>query len=139
MRNVLFPLLWVVSMGTFAQTPKIINWSDCDMNNTFATIEHEAQWKGNNGSLADFFTENIHDKQLSGIKSGRVLVGILITEDGKVCCKSFANLTETELNAELFRTAANAMPDWTPATQNGHPVRFLKNIMLTIRDGKFYL
>jgi hypothetical protein len=139
MKKVLLSLLWVVSTGILAQTSNIINWSDCDMNNTFVKLEHEAQWKGNNVSLADYFTQHIADKQLAGIKSGRVLVGILIAEDGKARCRSFANLTGVELNAELFRTAVNAMPNWTPATNNGHPARFLTNILFTIREGKFYL
>ena len=129
-------LATILSLSVFAQI-KPVNFDDCKPDKMFVQAEKEPKWKCDSISIVDFMNKYLNDKELQNVIQGRVIVGILINEDGKTCCMSIFNLTKSDLNPIAFKEVVNKMPNWTPALQNGKPVTFLKPQVFYIQDGKF--
>lgn len=126
----------LMTLSVFSQI-KPVNFNDCKPEKMFVEAEKAPTWKCDSMSIVEFMNYNLNDKELKNVIQGRVIVGILINENGKTCCMSFFNLTKSDLNPLAFKEVVNKMPNWTPAFQNGKPVTFLKPQVFYIQDGKF--
>ena len=126
----------LLSVSIYAQI-KPVNFNDCKVDRMFVSAETEPKWNCDSVGMIDFMNKYLNDKELSHVNQGRIIVGILIYEDGKTCCKSFFNLASSALSSEAIKDAVNRMPNWIPALQNGKPITFLKQHVFLIKDGKF--
>lgn len=115
------------------------NFIDCKTDQMFVSAEIVPKWNCDTLSLVDYMNKFLQEKNIDKVETGKILIGILIYPDGKTCCHSFTNLTKTVLDAEKFKEIVNKMPNWTPAKQNGKEITFLKQQLLSIRNGKFIL
>ncbi len=123
------------SILIFSQVPE--NFNDCEYDMFLITAETYPKWKVDSISITDYFNSLFAGKhELKGV-NGKIYLGILILESGKTCCMSFTNLTNSNLNSDIFKTAVNNMPDWIPAKQKKTDIIFLHNLILYIEDGKF--
>ncbi len=138
MKTTLTFLIVLIALKVNCQiTP--INFKDCETDQMFVSAESEPKWNCDTISMIDFMNKFINDKNLLKIDDGKILIGILIYQDGKTCCSSFANLTKVELNAESYKKIIDKMPNWIPAVQNGKKVTFLNQQLFIIKNGKFVL
>ena len=116
-----------------------VNFKDCKTDKMFVTAQTEPKWNCDTISLVDYMNKYLQEKNIQKIENGKILIGILIYPDGKTCCHSFINMTKTVLDAEKFKEIVNKMPNWTPAKQDGKEISYLKQQLLSIRNGKFIL
>jgi len=128
----LFPIMAISQI-------KPVNFNDCRIDEMFVQAEKVPIWSCDSISLIDYMNKFIDDKNLEQIVDGKIFLGIIIYPDGMTCCKSFANLTKIELDANKFKEVIDRMPKWAPAIQNGKKITFMKNQVFTIRKGKFTL
>ena len=115
------------------------NFKDCKTDQMFVSAEIEPKWNCDTLSLVDYMNKYLDEKNIEKIENGKILIGILIYPDGKTCCHSFTNMTKTVLDAEKFKEIVNKMPNWIPAKQKGKEITYLKQQLLSIRNGKFIL
>ena len=125
----------LLSLSVYSQI-KPVNFNDCNPDKMFVQAETIPTWKCDSISIIDYMNKCLNSKELGNVIQGRIIVGILIHEDGKTCCMSLFNLTKSDLNPLAFKDAVNKMPDWNPAIQNGKPVPFLKQQVFYIEHGK---
>jgi len=116
-----------------------VNFKDCRTDQMFVAAQTEPKWNCDTISLVDYMNKYLQEKNIEKIENGKILIGILIYPDGKTCCHSFINMTKTDLDAEKFKEIVNKMPNWTPAKQDGKEISYLKQQLLSIRNGKFIL
>jgi len=133
----------LISLQVIAQDTsqiKPVNFADCDMAGVIRPTDKEAAWKSESESVTDYLNKSIKDKQLKKAKKGKVFIAVIVMPNGKVCCASFVNLSDRELNAYAFKNAINAMPDWTPAMQGGKEVKSVKMLAFDVqKKGKLVL
>ena len=129
--------LLLTSIAIVAQGKKPLSFDDCkpkDM--TFVVAETSPVWKAEsitfNGYIEDVLKKSEAMKRLTG----KLMLGILIDENGQACLTSFLDDGAAGFVAEEFRQAVKQMPAWSPAMQNGRLVSFNKTVVLTIRKGK---
>ncbi|MDR3653948.1 MAG: hypothetical protein P4L34_13380 [Paludibacter sp.] len=129
-------LATMLSLSVFSQI-KPVNFNDCTVDKMFVQAETNPTWKCDSVTMIDYMNKHVIDKELATIIQGRVIVGIMIYENGKTCCHDFFNLTKSDLNPLAFKEAVNNMPNWAPALQSGKPITFLKPQVFYIKNGKF--
>ena len=102
----------------------------------FLTAEVTPEWQEGNKDLITYLNEKLEEYQDLKKANGKVIIEIIIYENGKTCCASFSNMTNTFLNPEVFKEIVNDMPHWKAARQRGKPVVFLKQLVLNINKGE---
>ncbi len=136
MRSLIITLSILFSLSIQSQN-KTINFKECKFDGVFVQAQVEPKWNSNTMSLIEYMNKNIVDKNLERIKNGRIILGIVVYEQGKTCCHTFINLTDQELDPVIYKEAVNKMPDWIPGLQGGQKIPFCKMQMLKIKNGKF--
>ncbi len=138
MRNILIIAFILISALSFSQV-KPVNFDGCKYDMFFVTADAQPAWKADSLNLASWLNRYFsrQPEKIPVEANGRIILGILIYEDGHTCCHSFIDLTKNKLDPQIFPKAVFLMPRWEPATQNGKPVIFLKNLVLEIKDGLF--
>lgn len=88
------------------------------------SAEEMPEFPGGSTALMTYLMESIHypkdaeDAQ----KEGRVICSFVVTKEGKISDAHVVKSSGTEsMDTEALRII-NAMPDWTPGTQDGEPV-----------------
>ena len=135
MKHFLIIFFILTSISSFGQIP-IENFNDCGEKSFFATAQEKPQFDNSGQNVYDYLNQQFSEAKLFENVSGKVLIGILVFDNGKTCCKSFGNMTGKEINSKKVKEIIDEMPDWKPAVQNGEPVNFLYNLMLTFENGK---
>jgi hypothetical protein len=137
MKILLTIFLFCVSANLFCQV-KPVNFKECKYEMFFVTAETQPQWK-DSLSLIKYFNQYFekHLINLNKDVNGKIVLGIIIYEDGHTCCESFFDLTKNKLNSEQFKNAVNEMPKWLPAKQHDKEIIFLKNQIIEIKEGVF--
>lgn len=90
----------------------------------FTAVEQRAEFPGGEEALNKWRSSNIRYPQSAidnGI-SGRVVVRFVVEKDGSVSNVTVLKGVDKDLDAEAIRVVKR-MPKWTPAKNNGHPVR----------------
>lgn len=78
-----------------------------------------AEFPGGNAGLQQYIAENLrYPQNVEGCISGRVVVTMIINEDGTVSDAKVVKSSDTQLDAEALRVISE-MPKWKPATRNG--------------------
>jgi len=138
MRKILTITLLLLSSAVFSQI-KPVNFDGCKYDMFFVSADAQPSWKADSLNLASWLNGYFarQPEKIPVDASGRIILGIIIYEDGHTCCHSFIDLTKNKLDPEIFPRAVFQMPKWKPARQNGKPVIFLNNLVLEIKDGLF--
>jgi hypothetical protein len=136
MKPLFITLFILLSLTIYGQN-KPVNFNECSFDGVFVQAQVEPQWKTKTMSLIEYLNKTIIDKNLEQVKNGRMILGIVVNEQGKTCCRSFLNLTDKELDPAIYKDAVNKMPDWNPGMQSNNAIPFCKMVMLKIKNGRF--
>lgn len=138
MKSILLVIFSGINLTLFCQiTP--VNFNDCKYDMFFVSAETSPGWNNDTLSVPDYFNNyfSANSIKLENTTDGKIILGIIIFEDGKTCCHSFFNVTNKELDPEIFKDAVNSMPDWKPAIQKGKEIIFLNNLVIKVQKGVF--
>jgi hypothetical protein len=113
-----------------------VNFKDCEYEMFFVSADVKPEWKMETKDMTSFLNEKLKDYKELKKANGKIVIGILIYENGKTCCHSFTNMTKSNLDPKVFKKAVNEMPDWKPALQKDKPIIFLNQLVLNIKDGE---
>lgn len=101
----------------------------------YLSAENMPEFPGGSAAMMAYLIESIHypkdaeDAQ----KEGRVICSFVVTKKGKISDAHVVKSSGTEsMDAEALRII-NAMPDWTPGTQDGEPVDVLFTLPITFK------
>jgi hypothetical protein len=83
------------------------------------------------GSLEKYFATIV--TQETNNKDCTILIKILCTKKGKVCCAYIQN-NQSLLKSDDLKDLINRMPDWKSAIQNGVMVDFMIHLTLEIQN-----
>ena len=103
-------------------------------NAIFDVVEQMPQFPGGPAALMEYLSKNVRypeEAHKSGIQ-GRVLCSFVVEKDGSISDASVVKSVDPLLDEEALRVV-NSMPNWTPGTQNGEPVRVKYTIPLTFK------
>ena len=99
----------------------------------YIRVQQTAQWKNKKVSLDDhldhFFKEYVQKRA-----GGKITLSLLINTDGKVCLYEARPNSNVRPNFSDLKVWMN-QHDWSPAMQNGQPVRSIKILQVNF-DGK---
>lgn len=104
----------------------------------FDVVEVMPQFPGGVQELLGFLSKTIKypaEAEKAG-KQGRVIATFVVKKDGSISDARVVKSVDPLLDAEALRVI-NAMPAWTPGTQNGKPVNVKYTVPISFRlDGK---
>lgn len=135
MKLILATIILGLTVTLNAQTIPV-NFDDCEYEMFFVTADESPKWNNNDTTIFDYLNKELKDYKELKKANGKIILGILIYENGKTCCHSFTNMTDKELSPEKFKKIVNNMPDWKPGKQKDSPVIFLYHAVLNVRKGK---
>ena len=100
----------------------------------FDVVEGMPQFPGGAAALMQYLSQNIrYPKEAMEAKTqGRVIVQFVIEKDGAISNAHVVKPVNPQLDAEALRVV-NAMPNWTPGTQNGQTVRVKYAVPISFR------
>jgi len=100
----------------------------------FAMMDNPPVFKGGEAKLLEWVSKTIQYPKAAKTRGekGRVTVSYTIGKDGKVINGKVERGVSPELDAEALRVVS-IMPDWTPGTQKGVPVRVKYILPITFR------
>jgi periplasmic protein TonB len=84
--------------------------------------EHAPEYPGGMGALHEFLANNLRFPGVCTDLNGRILMKFIVEKDGSLSNIEFLRPICSELKEEVFKVM-NAMPKWTPASQDGRLVR----------------
>ena len=90
----------------------------------FQIVETQPEFPGGSNKLMQFISYNFRYPEIdtkNGIQ-GRVYVSFVVEKDGTVSTVEILKSVSKTIDAEAIRVV-KLMPNWTPGTQNGNPVR----------------
>jgi hypothetical protein len=135
MRTTIILFLFLLSLTCNSQSLPV-NFDDCETKMFFTSVDEKPTFNKDSLDAFGYFNQYFKkEKQLEDF-SGMVMVGIIIFEDGKPCCKTFINMTSEDIKPELFQKAVNDMPYWNPAKQKSKAVTFLMQLPLNFKNGQ---
>ena len=100
----------------------------------YDVAEVPAEFPGGTSAMLQWLIDNMRYPQAAleeGIQ-GRVIVRFVVEKDGSLTNVEIMNSVDPSLNNEAIRLV-QTMPKWTPASQNGQPVRYRTNIPIMFR------
>ena len=95
----------------------------------FSVVEVMPQYPGGLAAMLKYIRENIkypEQAMKEGIQ-GRVTVSFIVEKDGSISNVKAVRSVHPLLDKEAVRMV-KSMPKWSPATQNGKPVRVRYNV-----------
>ena len=100
----------------------------------YDVVEGMPQFPGGEAALMQYLSQNIrYPKEAMEAKTqGRVIVQFVIEKDGSISGAHVVKSVNPQLDAEALRVV-NAMPNWTPGTQNGQTVRVKYAVPISFR------
>ena len=132
---IIFIFLFILSLTGKSQNLPV-NFDDCKTDMFFAVVDEQPKFGSDSLSVAGYFNQYFGTTGILDDFSGKIVLGILIFDDGKPCCKSFINMSTEDIKSELFKEAVNQMPYWLPAKQNNKTVPFLIQLPLNFKNGQ---
>jgi hypothetical protein len=135
-RIYLIPLFLFACSSVFSQnTP--INFDECQYDMFFIQVEEQPQWRLADTTIIDYFNYTFENEKIDlKSASGKMLIGIIIYENGRPCIHSFMNMTSVKIQTDELKKLIYEMPYWLPGKQNGQPVIVLKNLLIEFKEGK---
>ena len=100
----------------------------------FDVVEDMPQFPGGAAALMQHLSQNIRypKEAMEGNVQGRVIVQFVVEKDGSISGAHVVKSVNPQLDAEALRVI-NAMPNWTPGTQNGQTVRVKYAVPISFR------
>lgn len=100
----------------------------------YIRVQQTAQWKNKKLSLEEhlekFFKDYVQKKA-----GGKITISLLINSDGKVCTYEARPNSNVRPNFTDLKVWMNQQ-DWSPAIQNGQPVRSIKILQVNFEGKK---
>lgn len=113
-----------------------VNFEDCNPSEFTMESDKRPEWNNDTLSIIDYLNEQIkHNADLKKTK-GKVYIGIVVFEDGSLCCRFFNNMTNKDLDPILFKKIINEMPIWKPGQLKDKPTIYMHQITLEFKKGK---
>ena len=135
-RIYLLPILVFVCSRAFSQNAPI-NFNECQYDMFFIQVEEQPQWGLSDTTIVDYFNYYFENEKINlQSANGKMLIGIIIYENGRPCIHSFMNMTSVKIQTDGLKKLIYEMPNWLPGKQNGQPVIVLKNLLLEFKEGK---
>jgi len=134
MKNFLLVLLIILEFSSFGQVA-IENFNDCNEKIFFVTVEEKPEFNNEGQDLYEYLSVKFEELELLKKCNGKILIGILIFENGETCCKSFANMTNEKINSAEIKKIIDNMPKWKPAIQRGKAVNFVHHQLFKVSNG----
>ncbi len=134
MKNITFLTFILLTTKSFGQAP--LNFTECKADPFFVSADQKPAWADSTMTLKDYFFNYFKDQNFLGKSSGKIMLGILISESGQPCCRSFSDIGKTGIDPQEFKNAINKMPLWKPAKQTNSSVAFLYQTILEIKKGQ---
>ena len=135
MRIILTTIILGLTLTLTAQNIPV-NFDDCEYEMFFVTADQSPEWNSKDQTLFDYLNKSLKDYKELKNANGKIILGILIYENGKTCCHSFTNMTDKDLSRKKFKKVVNEMPDWKPGKQKDKSIIFLYHAVLNIKNGK---
>ena len=100
----------------------------------FDQAETMPEFPGGTSALMEFLNKNIRYPEEACKKDiqGRVVCSFVVEKDGSISDAKIVRSVDPSLDEEALRIV-NSMPNWTPGTQDGKPVRVKYTIPLTFK------
>jgi len=137
MRLLLATLLFGFSYAINAQNIPV-NFNNCEYDHFSVTADNKPEWNNTDTTLVCYFNEKLGDYKKIRKTNGKIVLGILVYENGKTCCHSFTNMTNNKkIDPQIFKEVVNSMPNWKAGKQRGKPIIFLYHAILRIKKGRF--
>lgn len=123
MRKVALFVFLLLCCTTLSVSQNYIN-QNVKMNKEAQQQNVRPQFPGGNKALADFLSKNIKypESAKQNKVSGKVVVMFQVNVDGTISNVSIAQSLTPECDKEAKRVVS-LMPKWSPALQNGKPIR----------------
>jgi hypothetical protein len=137
MRITLITMLIFISIISKAQTSSTVqNFDDCKSGAFFVIADTKPEFIYGTTGIAGYLNNYLAQDNPMQNLNGKVILGILVYEDGSCCCMNFSDFSNRNIKSDIFREAVKSMPMWNPATQRGRSVAFLSQIQLLFDYGK---
>ncbi|NLL29180.1 MAG: hypothetical protein GX259_10325 [Bacteroidales bacterium] len=132
----LMPFLLFVCSSIFSQNIPI-NFDECKYDMFFIQLEEQPQWGLTDTTIVDYFNYYFEKAKIN-LKSetGKMMIGIIIYENGRPCIHSFMNMTSIKIKTDEIKKLIYEMPYWLPGKNKGEPVVVLKNLLIEFKEGK---
>lgn len=133
MRIVVTLAFLLLCCTTISVSQNCIN-QDAKLNKEVQQQNVRPQFPGGNKALVDFLSKNIKypESAKQNKVSGRVVVMFQVDVDGTISNVSIAQSLTPECDKEAKRVVS-LMPKWTPAIQNGKPIRSFYQIPIVFK------
>ena len=95
---------------------------DSSKDDLYINVDKKATFPGGDKEAAAFIKENLKYPEDADGAHGRVIVNIIVEEDGSISDIEIVRGVHPSLNAEAVRVV-KLMPKWQPAERGGKPVR----------------
>ena len=106
-----------------------------DNSQVYTLAEQMPEYPGGKDAMFQYIKDNLHYPQSvkdDGIQ-GRAICQFVVNTDGTICCAEITKSTGNALlDYEAIRLIKN-MPEWTPGTQNGQPIRVKYTIPINFK------
>jgi hypothetical protein len=137
MKALLIIIIISFSGNLFGQI-RSITFDDCKNVKYLENADNKPIWK-DKLKISQYFNKYFkrYSIHLQKETNGSVYLGIIIFKNGNTCCHTFLNLTNINLDSEVFKMAVNKMPKWKPARQNGKRITYLISQIIRIDNGIF--
>ncbi len=140
MKTFLSFILLLTSVSLKAQQQEIFRLDSCQQfgaspfDDVYIRVQQTAQWKNKKLSLEEhlnkFFKNYVQKKA-----GGKITISLLINKDGKVCTYEARPNSNVRPNFTELKLWMNQQ-DWSPAIQNGQPVRSIKILQVNFAGKK---
>ena len=105
---------------------------DSSKDDLYINVDKKATFPGGDKEAAAFIKENLKYPEDADGAHGRVIVNIIVEEDGSISDIEIVRGVHPSLNAEAVRVV-KLMPKWQPAERGGKPVRSRFNFPVYFR------
>lgn len=135
MKKLFLLLLLMPALFVAAQTNDIQTDSDAPQEVVYTVVEHSPQFPGGQQALMSYLNKNMRYPTIAkenGIQ-GRAICRFVVEKDGSISnVEVFRSAGEVSLDKEAIRLISS-MPQWTPGSQRGKPVRVQYTLPITFK------
>ena len=134
--KVLLIILGVFLLSNINAQSTPVSFEDCKPSEFTIESDKKPKWNNDKQSIVDYL--NIQIQNSEGVRKvkGKVYLGIIVFDDGSTCCHSFTNMTNKEVDPDLFKDIVNNMPNWLPGQLQDKPTTYLHSIIVYFKKGR---
>jgi hypothetical protein len=138
MRTILLIFFILLTGRGFSQNIPI-GFGDCEFDYIWAGITEPPTWAIDSLTIVDYFNQECSKRGVD-LKnaSGKVIIEIIIFENGEPCCYTILEKTSiVPFPYEYFKEIVDEMPLWNPGKQSGKAGIVMYKLVLELKRGEF--